>query len=312
LVPHGRWTFEAEVYSTWPYHEATKLFRYRLLGFEPTWSEPTPNAQMQFTSLPPGGYTLEVQAHSPLAGWGPAASLAVIEVTAKSLTHQLTKRRDGTRALKRLAGENHELEQRVRARTSELTATRDELERANSDLARLSLTDPLTNVANRRRFDTMIEDALDRSRRTDTALSLLLADVDVFKAFNDALGHLEGDRCLARVATAMTEAVRDGVDLVARYGGEEFAVLLPDTDCATAMVVAERLRNEVAGLALPHPESPVADVVTVSLGVATTVSGTTTTSSDLIGAADRALYAAKHAGRNQSHRGSLSTGRVTT
>jgi diguanylate cyclase (GGDEF)-like protein len=305
LVPQGRWTVEAKVYSTWPYHESSRLFRYRLLGFEPTWSEPTPNAQIQFSSLPPGGYTLEVQAHSPLAGWGPSASVCAFEVQRGPLRERMFGHQSAARSLRRLAGENHVLEQRVRDRMFELTAARDELESANQHLARLSLTDPLTNVANRRRFDTMLDSAVERSSRTDTALSLLIADVDEFKAFNDALGHLEGDRCLVQVAAAMTSVTRDGVDLLARYGGEEFAVLLPDTDCTTAMLIAERLREQVAELALFHPRSSVDNIVTVSVGVATTVSGQALTASDLIGAADRALYVAKKAGRNRCSAGTV-------
>ena len=299
IVAHGRWTVEASVFSTNPFDEATQWYRYRLLGFEATWSEPTAAAHIQFSSLPPGSYTLEAQAHSAIMGWGAATSLAVFDVHGQRSLRAWTRERRSTKILRRLAGENHTLEQRVRERTMELTTARDQLERANQALATLSHTDPLTNIANRRHFDARLRAGLEESQRAHAPLSLLFADIDDFKAYNDLFGHLAGDDCLQEVARIMGRSVRDEGDLLARYGGEEFALLLPSTDAVTAMEIADRLREEVERAALTHPRSSVADVVTVTVGVATMDGGRVAGPTELVGQADRALYAAKRSGRNR-------------
>lgn len=186
-----------------------------------------------------------------------------------------------------------------------LTATLDhevarrtaDLEQANARLAELSSTDGLTGIANRRRFDEALDAEWKRARREGRTVSLLMIDVDHFKHYNDALGHLAGDDCLKRVAQTLREhAARPG-DLVARYGGEEFA-LLTLADAASALRLGRLLRDAVFTLALPHPESPEGRV-TISLGVATLSAGGSATPSDLIRLADEALYAAKRGGRNR-------------
>jgi diguanylate cyclase (GGDEF)-like protein len=129
-------------------------------------------------------------------------------------------------------------------------------------------------------------------------LTLVMADVDHFKRYNDRYGHLAGDECLKRVAAALQSAVNRPADLVARYGGEEFAVLLPETD-TTAALIAERCRELVAALAIRHEDSPVAPIVTLSCGVASVRPQAGEDPSLLVAAADRALYRAKHEGRNR-------------
>lgn len=298
VVPHGRWTVEASVFSTNAFDEATQWYRYRLLGFEASWSEPTAAAHIQFSSLPSGSYTLEAQAHSAITGWGSATSLAVFDVRRQRSLRAWTRERRATKLVRRLAGENHVLEQHVRDRTMELTDARDQLKRSNRALATLSHTDPLTNIANRRHFDARLQSCLEASERGHAPLSLLLIDVDDFKTYNDLFGHLAGDDCLRAVAGIMTRSVRDRDDLLARYGGEEFALLLPSTDAMTAMEIADRLRAEVELAALQHPRSSVAEVVTVSVGVTTIEGGLVARPADLVGQADRALYSAKGSGRN--------------
>jgi diguanylate cyclase (GGDEF)-like protein len=128
---------------------------------------------------------------------------------------------------------------------------------------------------------------------------LLLIDVDCFKAYNDSRGHPAGDACLQREARAFSRGVQRAGDLVARYGGEEFALVLPDLDREGALGLGERLRAAIEGLAEPHPASPVAAVVTISAGVAVTIPDREAHPGDLVAAADRALYAAKQAGRNR-------------
>jgi diguanylate cyclase (GGDEF)-like protein len=162
----------------------------------------------------------------------------------------------------------------------------------------LSYVDAITGVANRRSFDEELITESRRLPRTRTHLSLLLADIDGFKAYNDALGHQAGDECLRRVATVIAEGVRRAGDTVARYGGEEFAVLLPDTDAAGAAILAERIRSAVEQRGFPHPAMP-AGCVTISVGVTTATGKESVDPSALVNAADAALYEAKRTGRNR-------------
>jgi diguanylate cyclase (GGDEF)-like protein len=160
--------------------------------------------------------------------------------------------------------------------------------------------DGLTQVANRRRFDAYLLQEWARHARIQQPLSLLICDVDHFKLYNDRYGHQAGDECLRAVAKALSQGRRSN-DLVARYGGEEFALVLPHTDLTGAILVAQRVCRVVAAAAIAHDASPVADRVTISIGVAsTTPSGTEAAGARaLIGEADRNLYLAKQRGRNR-------------
>ena len=160
--------------------------------------------------------------------------------------------------------------------------------------------DGLTQIANRRRFDEYLLHEWARHLRLQQSLSLLICDVDHFKLYNDSYGHQAGDECLKSVAKTISQGFRTS-DLVARYGGEEFAIVLPHTNRAGAVIVAERVRAAVASAALLHAASPVCDRVTLSIGVASRTpqlkDGADARS--LIEEADRNLYLAKHHGRNQ-------------
>ncbi len=170
---------------------------------------------------------------------------------------------------------------------------------ANAHLRRISAQDGLTGLANRRRFDQTLIAEWRRATRKRNWLAVVMADIDHFKAYNDLLGHQAGDECLKLVAKALPKAVGRSTDLVARYGGEEFAAVLPDTDVDGALAVAERMRLHVAWLALPHPGSPVASHVTISLGLAAGPAVASREPTDLVAQADAALYAAKAQGRNR-------------
>jgi diguanylate cyclase (GGDEF)-like protein len=182
------------------------------------------------------------------------------------------------------------MERKVADRTAKLAA-------ANEQLARLSMTDSLTGLANRRRFDEQLHAAWAQADTEGRPLSLLMVDVDHFKLYNDRYGHVSGDDCLARVAGALAAQVR-WTDLLARYGGEEFAVVLPESGKADAAVLGERLCAAVAALELPHERSDHGRV-TISVGMASLRPAPGGRPEELVEAADASLYEAKRAGRNR-------------
>ncbi|MBV9389010.1 MAG: diguanylate cyclase [Chroococcidiopsidaceae cyanobacterium CP_BM_ER_R8_30] len=177
-----------------------------------------------------------------------------------------------------------------------------QLEQANLELQRQAIIDSLTQVANRRRFDEYLDREWRRLAREQAPLSLILCDLDFFKLYNDTYGHQAGDKCLQQIAQALELSVRRPTDLVARYGGEEFAIILPDTDDAGAVCVAERIRSEVKSLAIAHANS---QHVTISLGIASALPCLGASIEKLIAAADRALYQAKEQGRDHTIVGSI-------
>ena len=175
-----------------------------------------------------------------------------------------------------------------------------ELQQANADLAARASQDGLTGLANRRCFDETLAHELNRAQRSGHAVSLIMMDVDFFKKFNDQYGHVAGDHCLQAVADAVARSVGREEDLAARYGGEEFAVILPGTDAAGALQVAETIRKAVMALHIPHAASATG-TVTISLGVATLLPSQDqpADASELIRQADALLYQSKNNGRNR-------------
>lgn len=180
-----------------------------------------------------------------------------------------------------------------------------DLERVNHRLERLSTHDGLTGIANHRYFQERFELEWRRARRERHVLALLMADIDHFKALNDANGHLAGDECLRQVAHALQKCLRRPGDDVARYGGEEFVVILPGSDLEKGMLLAERMRAAIEALKLAHPASRIGRHVTISIGVASVVPERSQESETLIAAADRAMYRAKEEGRNRVVAGAI-------
>jgi diguanylate cyclase (GGDEF)-like protein len=166
-------------------------------------------------------------------------------------------------------------------------------------LESLTMTDGLTEIANRRRFDQHLDQEWRRCARMHVPLSAVMMDIDHFKAFNDQYGHAAGDDCLRRIAQALATVPGRAGDLVARYGGEEFACLLPGTDYQGARVIAGRLLEAVSDLDIPHARSNIAGKVTISAGVATITPGRDDEPTALMRQADSLLYEAKRAGRNR-------------
>jgi diguanylate cyclase (GGDEF)-like protein/PAS domain S-box-containing protein len=175
-----------------------------------------------------------------------------------------------------------------------------DLKKANAALEALAITDPLTGIANRRRFDQCLITEWRRATREHEPLSLLMLDADWFKSYNDTYGHTRGDSCLKQISEAALDVVNRPGDLVARIGGEEFAVFLPNTPSQGAVDVARQICSAIRRRHLPHNSNPTG-CVTVSVGCATMVPSPGQHSCTLVDRADDALYAAKHAGRNQVH-----------
>ncbi|MEZ4603272.1 MAG: diguanylate cyclase [Desulfobacterales bacterium] len=173
------------------------------------------------------------------------------------------------------------------------------LQEAHEQLRIVAVMDELTQVANRRQFNEKLNSEWLRMQREALPLSLIMCDVDCFKAYNDTYGHQNGDRCLRSIADTLSQVVKRSVDLVARYGGEEFAIIMPNTDLYGAFQVAESIRTAVERLQIPNKASIAAPYITLSLGVSSIVPVRHLSVDDLIKDADNALYAAKNAGRNQ-------------
>lgn len=184
------------------------------------------------------------------------------------------------------------LEETVSRRTSELI-------KANAELENLTHIDGLTNIFNRRYFDEIIEKEIERGKRSNKPLSLLMCDVDSFKNYNDTYGHVAGDNCLIKVATILNDFFSRAADFVARYGGEEFVVILPSIESKIALDLANKLIIEIQNYNLPHKSSTVSKVVTISMGLVTKQPGESINSTLLIEKADKALYQAKENGRNR-------------
>lgn len=314
VVEQGRWTLTASVFAAWYLDENDLLIRYRLLGFDENWSELGRSDSINFSSLPPGQYLLQAQAFSPLVGFGPVLQVMDLTVRAplwakqwvlapmrlfnafRRLNAALFRNRD-------LHERNRLLEQEVRERLADLQQAKKRLESLNAELESEVITDALTGISNRRHFDRLLHEALVEAKVSKDVLSLIMVDIDFFKGYNDCYGHTKGDDILGYVARNMNSSLYRPSDKVARYGGEEFAVIAPRTDEAGIKLLAERLRQGVRNLSIPHAKSEKYEVITISIG-ATTVdfggkqSGVAMTPERLIREADEALYAAKEGGRN--------------
>ena len=280
--------------------EGEVMFRYRLAPLFAEWRE-TRERDLQFPGLPPNSYRFEVQARD---GWGRwSAQPAVFLFSVKPpwwsswwFVSLLAGAALGTLGLivrwrnRALRQRQRDLVRVVDERTAELkhanfslqVATA-QLEDANRDLTRLSTLDGLTGIANRRLFDQTLETEWARALQRGTHLSIVIMDVDFFKRLNDAAGHQAGDECLSLIAAELGGQGRRASDLVARIGGEEFALILPETDQFQAAEMAETVRLRVAGLSIPHPDSPLGAFVTVSLGVASTIEGSFPCAATLVG-----------------------------
>ncbi len=290
-------------------------YQTRLDPVDADWSGSTSEPFAELTRLPPGRYTFQARTVGPSREVSPATawSFRVLPPwyqTSWAMALWLGAALLGvtgyaglrSRALRQRA---ERLEARVAEQTVELRRTVEDLRQAHNDLAaanarleELSLQDELTGIANRRRLQQVLDVEWNRARRQDQMIAFVLLDLDFFKLLNDTRGHREGDLCLQAIARFLAGAVRRTGDLLARYGGEEFAVLLPNTDLAGALQVAEQLREGIEALAIPH-EAASGGRITASFGVAALTPAAGQRPETLVEAADLALYRAKTEGRNR-------------
>lgn len=173
------------------------------------------------------------------------------------------------------------------------------LEESNRRLEELSNTDGLTGIANRRKFDEVLELEYNRLSRSKLKLSIILLDIDFFKEYNDYYGHVMGDECLRQIGQILSNSINKEVDLAARYGGEEFACILPDTELKDAVKVVEKIQVSIKNLKIEHLKSPVNSFVTSSFGVITVQHSPQSSPRDIIEMVDQYMYKAKNSGRNK-------------
>lgn len=192
-----------------------------------------------------------------------------------------------------------DLTENLEKQLNALKKARKSLEKANRELKAISHTDALTGIANRRYFDEMILRELRSAYRKKEPIGLIMLDIDHFKNYNDAYGHIQGDECLISVAKAIKKSVQRPLDFVARFGGEEFVILLPNTDREGVIILAEKVRLAVEAMRIKHEYSSAAPVVTISLGIFNKIPTESDTPVNIIDSTDRALYKAKEAGRNR-------------
>jgi diguanylate cyclase (GGDEF)-like protein len=214
------------------------------------------------------------------------AFLLLIVIFLLGVTRQLN------RAHHALAHLNINLEKQVQERTVDL-------QKSNARLERLSNIDGLTNIHNRRYFDSSLKYEWKRHNRSQSPISMILCDIDFFKKYNDTYGHLAGDACLKQVAKAIQKSSNRPSDVVARYGGEEFALILPETDLEGAVTLAKEIKRAIDNLKIEHTTSLVKPIISMSFGIATVVPAPNQEPEILISLSDSALYQSKEKGRDK-------------
>ena len=280
-------------------------YRHRLDGFDSDWVERGSETFVEYTRLPPGRYTFQVEAAHPRGDWGESRATVVIDVPplwwqrpaviwgtaiALALAAGLLLRW----RLHRLAANERYLAQLVDERTLEIEQQKARLRHQAEEFARQAREDALTGISNRRAFDEALSREFARAKRSDSLLCIAMVDLDHFKRVNDRWTHAVGDEVLKRVAVALKTGSR-GFDVVARWGGEEFVLLLPETTLAAAMATCERLREAVAAIDFSDIDAELH--ITASFGVAEAAG--VEDHDRLLHRADEALYRAKANGRNR-------------
>lgn len=278
-------------------------FKYRLTGFNDEWVDAQTRRAAYFTNLPPGDYDFQVIASNSDGVWNEEG--AKLSFTRRARWDETVWFRLVAALLTvgLLALAFRFLSMRHRARQAELerlvSERTQQLAQSNAELGRLAITDALTGVFNRRGANETLESYWQCGAAAQTPLAVLMIDIDFFKAYNDHYGHIAGDVCLKAVASLLAQVASQTQGFLARVGGEEFLLLLSDSNLASAVAIAERMRSQVELAALPHAKATGRSLVTVSVGAASVIPNLNKTSQELIKAADQALYSAKKSGRNR-------------
>ena len=278
-------------------------YRYQLEGHDADWIDSGNRRTAYYSYLPPGRYRFVVKAANSDDIWNEEGASLGLELQPFFYQTKLFYALSVLGAAVVLFGawrtSVHRFESRERHLAKLVADKTEELRQANEELQQLANSDGLTAVGNRRRFEEFLIAEWRRAIRFKTPVSLVLLDIDHFKLFNDTYGHHAGDECLKAVAAALRETIHRPTDLLARFGGEEFALVLGGTDAAGALNIAELAMAQVNSLAIPHRTSPTSPRLTVSAGVATMFVTVGMAETELIKAADGALYRAKAGGRNR-------------
>ncbi len=284
-------------------HPENTRFRYKLVNNDQEWTEAGTRRTAYYSALPSGEYRFRVMATTDGTWNGPQTDLLFsikpryyetwwfrllilsCLIVLGYLLHSLR--------LVRIKHRNQQLEQLIRKRTIEL-------ESANLKLARIATEDSLTGILNRRAFNEIFLNECRRVQRKNGAIGLMLVDIDYFKQYNDSLGHPAGDSCIKAIADLLTHSCNRASEFVTRYGGDEFAIIFSDAELEKIENYAAIICERVFQKNLPHPDSPIADRVTITIGVGVLTSASETSMDSIISLADDALYQAKKKGRNQS------------
>lgn len=277
-------------------------FKYKLEGHDTDWIDGDTRRTAHYSYLPPGNYQFHVKAANSDGIWNEQG--ATINLELKPFFYQtqwfyllcITIVALGLLAAWKISV--YQFKARERHLAKLVDEKTEELKKANEELQQLANSDGLTGVGNRRLFEEFLADEWLRAIRFKTEISMILLDIDHFKLFNDTYGHQAGDKCLKKVADALRKTTNRPTDIVARYGGEEFAFILGRTDSKGALSIAEKAIEAVRNLYISH-NSSTGDSLTISIGVATMFAEVGVSESELIKAADDALYQAKENGRNR-------------
>lgn len=295
-------------------------YAYKLVGFNESWVEIGEQNIVTFTNLDGGNYIFLVKATNSQGDWGNnllklkvnvayppwqtwwAMLIYFVVFVAFIFGAIAIRTRSQQNEINRQKLFVQRLEEQVAEKTFSLNEQARDLKEANQKLERLTYQDGLTGLYNRRYFDQCLEREIKRHLRDKQNLSLIICDIDHFKAYNDFYGHVAGDNCLKQVARTIVQCVSRANDACCRYGGEEFAIILPNANEAQSTHVAEKLRASIEQLMMPHQKSATSDFLTMTLGVVTLMPEEQTEREALIELADKALYIGKTQGRNRVSR----------
>jgi diguanylate cyclase (GGDEF)-like protein len=278
-------------------------FKFKLEGFDEDWVDVGTRRVAYFTNIPPGPYRFRVIACNNDGVWNRAGASFTFVLKPHFYQTIIFYVLCGLGLAAMALGGFRIRINRLKAHEKQLTLLveerTEELKRANQELEHISLTDKLTEIANRRSFDAFLDREWGRCLREGRPLSLVMADIDFFKAYNDTYGHQAGDECLQKIAHVLKTSVNRAGDLAARYGGEEFIIILSETGTEGAATVAKKFSSAVQALRIAHETSKVSAHVTISLGCASCIPSRESGASSLLKAADGALYQSKQGGRNR-------------